>query len=139
MELTPDQTIVFQAWGLSVNATIFNTWLVMALLTVVSMLITRRLKSDVPPDRWRTTLEVIVQAIEGHIAEIAPHAPRRLLYFVGTLFLFIATSNLLMVVPGFRPPTASLSKTPPLRWRSSNSCSPDAPKSPPPPPSTATT
>jgi F-type H+-transporting ATPase subunit a len=33
------------------------------------------------------------------------------LYFSGTLFLFIAFSNLLLVVPGFAPPTASLSTT----------------------------
>ncbi len=111
MELTPDNTIVFQAWGISVNATIFNTWLIMALLTVVSMLITRKLRPDVPPSRWRTTLEVIVQGIEAHIAEIAQRPSPQLLYFVGTLFLFIATSNLLMIVPGFRPPTASLSTT----------------------------
>ena len=37
--------------------------------------------------------------------------PGRFLPFIGTLFLFIATSNLLAVVPGFRPPTGSLSTT----------------------------
>jgi F-type H+-transporting ATPase subunit a len=30
---------------------------------------------------------------------------------VGTLFLFIATANVLTVVPGYRPPTGSLSTT----------------------------
>ena len=111
MELTPDTTIVFKAWGIPVNATIFNTWIVMALLTGMSMLITRNLRPEVPPNRWRTMLEVIVQGIEGQIAEIARRPAHRLLYFVGTLFLFIVTSNLLMVVPGFHPPTASLSTT----------------------------
>lgn len=111
MELTPDEFIVFQVGGFSVNATLFNTWLVMAFLTAVSMVITRNLRPDVPPDRWRTMLEVIVQGIESHIGEIAHRPARRLLYFVGTLFLFIATSNILMIIPGFRPPTASLSTT----------------------------
>lgn len=111
MELTPDNTIMFEVWGIAVNATIVNTWIIMALLAGVSMLITRKLRADVPPNRWRTTLEVIVQGIEGQIEEISQRPSRPLLYFVGTLFLFIFVSNLLMVVPGFTPPTASLSTT----------------------------
>lgn len=111
MNLSPDQTIMFDAWGVPINATIFYTWIVMALLTIASMLITRKLRPDVPPNRWRTMLEVIVQGIQGQIEEIAPGPSRYLLYFAGTLFLFIAVSNLLLVVPGFDPPTSSLSTT----------------------------
>jgi F-type H+-transporting ATPase subunit a len=111
MNLSPDQTIMFDAWGYGINATIFFTWIVMALLTVASMITTRKLRPDVPPNRWRTTLEVIVQGIQGQIEEIAPGPSRYLLYFAGTLFLFIATSNLLLVIPGFDPPTSSLSTT----------------------------
>ncbi len=111
MELTPDSTIIFEVWGFPINATIVNTWIIMAVLTGVSMLITRQLRPDVPPNRWRTTLEVIVQGIQSQIEEISRRPSRHLLYFVGTLFLFIATSNLMLVVPGFDPPTASLSTT----------------------------
>ncbi|WP_417272475.1 F0F1 ATP synthase subunit A [Celeribacter halophilus] len=111
MNLSPDQTVIFEAWGIPVNATIFYTWIVMALLTVTSYLITRRLRADVPPSRWRTTLEVIVQGIQGQIQEVAQGPTRYLLYYAGTLFLFVAMSNLLLVVPGFEPPTASLSTT----------------------------
>ncbi|MEG3661225.1 F0F1 ATP synthase subunit A [Celeribacter halophilus] len=111
MNLSPDQTVIFEAWGIPVNATIFYTWIVMALLTVTSFLITRRLRADVPPSRWRTTLEVIVQGIQGQIQEVAQGPTRYLLYYAGTLFLFVAMSNLLLVVPGFEPPTASLSTT----------------------------
>lgn len=111
MNLSPDMTIIFDVWGVSINATIFYTWIVMALLTVASMIITRHLRPDVPPDRWRATLEVIVQGIQSQIEEIAPNPSRHLLYYAGTLFLFVAMSNLLLVVPGFEPPTASLSTT----------------------------
>lgn len=111
MELTPDNTILFEVWGIAINATVVNTWIIMALLTGVSMMITRNLRPDVPPNRWRTMLEVIVQGIESQIEEISRRESHPLLYFVGTLFLFIFTSNLLMVVPGFSPPTASLSTT----------------------------
>lgn len=111
MQLTPDAVTVFTFYGFEVNATIVNSWIVMALLVGISWLITRNLRADVPPDRWRTTLEVIVKAIEGQIKEVSQHSVRHVLYFAGTLFLFIALSNLLLVVPGFTPPTASLSTT----------------------------
>lgn len=111
MELTPDSTILFEVLGIPINSTVVNTWIIMALLTGVSMMVTRNLRPDVPPNRWRTMLEVIVQGIESQIEEISRRKSHSLLYFVGTLFLFIFTSNLLTVVPGFSPPTASLSTT----------------------------
>ncbi|MGV0819128.1 F0F1 ATP synthase subunit A [Martelella sp. AMO21009] len=111
MQLTPDDTIVFTILGIAINATIVNTWIIMALLVGVSALVTRRLRPDVPPSRWRTALEVIVSLIVGQIAEVTQRRDPRVLYFVGTLFLFIVTANLLMVVPGFDTPTASLSTT----------------------------
>ncbi len=111
MNLSPDQTILFALWGISINATIFYTWIVMALLTIASVIITRNLRPDVPPNRWRTTLEVIVQGIQSQIEEVAQGPSRHLLYYAGTLFLFVAMSNLLLVIPGFEPPTSSLSTT----------------------------
>lgn len=111
MNLSPDQSIIFEIWGFPINATIFYTWVVMALLTIGAILITRNLRPDVPPNRWRTMLEVIVQGIQSQIEEVAGRPERHLLYYAGTLFLFVAMSNLLLVVPGFEPPTASLSTT----------------------------
>ena len=111
MQLSPDEITVFTLGGWQVNATLVNTWIVMALLVGISRMITRNLRADVPPDRWRTTLEVIVKAIQGQIEEITRNSARHVMYFAGTLFLFIALSNLLLVIPGFTPPTSSLSTT----------------------------
>lgn len=111
MELTPDTRIVFELFGVAINATILNTWIIMAVLTGVCALLTRNLRADVPPSRWRTALEVIVTGIVDQIAEITERRDPRILYFAGTLFLFIVTANLLTVVPGFDTPTASLSTT----------------------------
>ena len=108
---SPDETVVFVLLGLPINATVFFTWVVMAILTLVSWLVTRNLRADVPPNRWRSALEVIVQGIQSQIQEIAGGPSRHLLYFAGTIFLFVAVSNLLLVVPGFEPPTSSLSTT----------------------------
>jgi F-type H+-transporting ATPase subunit a len=111
MELTPDTIVLFQIGRFGVNATIVNTWIIMAVLAGGAALLTRRLKPNVPPDRWRTTLEVIVQTIESQIGEIAKGPTQHILYFSGTLFLFILVANLMTVIPGFHTPTASLSTT----------------------------
>ena len=44
-------------------------------------------------------------------ADISQHDPGRYLPFIGTLFLFIAVANILTIVPGYMPPTGSLSTT----------------------------
>lgn len=111
MQLTPDEIIVFSIGAIQVNATIVNTWIVMALLVGISLITTHNLRADEAPNRWRTALEVIVKTIQGQIEEVTQSSARHVLYFAGTLFLFIALSNLMLVIPGFSPPTASLSTT----------------------------
>jgi F-type H+-transporting ATPase subunit a len=111
MDISTDQRILVDIFGLPINATIAYTWAVMAVLVAISVIVTWRLRPDVPASRWRTALEVIVTGIAGQITEITRRPALPLIPFVGTLFLFIAGSNLLLVVPGFDPPTASLSTT----------------------------
>lgn len=111
MQLTPDDIVYFQLGFLPINATLVYTWLVMALLVGFSALLTRGLRPDAPPGRWRGALEWIVILIEKQVKEVTVAGARHVLYFSGTLFLFIALSNLLAVVPGFVAPTGSLSTT----------------------------
>lgn len=111
MQLTPDATILFSLGPIGINATIAYTWVVMALLVLVSWLVTRNLRPDTPPGRWRNALEVTVTLIADQIHAITQNGTRYVLYFAGTLFLFIAVSNMLAVFPGFQAPTGSLSTT----------------------------
>jgi len=84
----------------------------MALLTLVSWLVTRNLAGpDQPRSRWQNALEVTVEAIRSQIREICPNNSDTYLPFVGTLFLFIAVSNVLDIVPGWHAPAGSLSTT----------------------------
>ncbi len=116
MQFNPDQIVIWE-WSLGdrgalrINATILFTWLVMAILVVGSRLVTLRLSSGMSPSRWQNLLEVIVQGMRGQIRDVTQQEPGKYLPFVGTLFLFIAFSNLLMIVPFYRPPTGSLSTT----------------------------
>ncbi|MFH1484514.1 MAG: F0F1 ATP synthase subunit A [Chloroflexota bacterium] len=111
MELSPDSS-VFWRWGAIVlNATIVYTWLVMALLVVASWLVTRKLSTETSLSRSQNMLETIVTLMRRQIGELIGNRPDALLPFIGTLFLFISVSNFLAIVPGYEPPTGSLSTT----------------------------
>jgi F-type H+-transporting ATPase subunit a len=111
MRLSPDQIIFWQLGFFKLNATIVFTWVLMLLLVGGSILITRKLSMDLQRSRWQNLLEIIVTTIEAQIEEVGLHQPRKYLGFLGTLFLFVAAASLCTVIPGYEPPTGSLSTT----------------------------
>ena len=111
MPLSPDQIVFWQHGFLKLNATILFTWGLMLVLVVGSTLITRRLSTGLERSRWQNLLEIVVTGIERQIEEVGLGEPRRYVAFLGTLFLFIAAASLGTVIPGFDPPTGSLSTT----------------------------
>jgi len=111
MRLSPDETILWQHGFLKLNATIVFTWGLMLVLAVSSRLITRRLSTGLKRSRWQNLLEIVVTAIEKQIADVGLIHPKKYLGFLGTLFLFVATASLCTILPGYDPPTGSLSTT----------------------------
>ena len=111
MHITPDAIIYWQSGPLRINATLVFTWVVMAILAVGSWLVTRRLTTGMKLSRGQNLLEIVVGGILDQIRQVTQQDPVRFLPFIGTLFLFIAVSNVLTIVPGFQPPTGSLSTT----------------------------
>jgi F-type H+-transporting ATPase subunit a len=111
MRLTPDQLIFWQDGVFKLNATIVFTWAIMLVLVVGSRLITRRLTSAHERSRWQNLLEIVVTGIVKQIGEVGLRNPRNYLPFLGTLFLFVATASLFTIIPGYEPPTGSLSTT----------------------------
>lgn len=112
MEITPDQ-LIYWRWGpITVNATLAWTWGVMALLAGGSWALSRGLKTDGTLTRGQNLLEAVVSLILEQIhAVMDGQRSRGVLPFVGTLFLFIFTANVLSIVPGYIAPTSSLSTT----------------------------
>jgi len=110
-EITPDERVYWTWQFVRINATIVYTWATMAFLVLGSWLITRKLSTGPELSRWQNFLEVIVDYTRKQIQEISQQKPDRYLAFIGTLFVFIAVSNALAIVPGYVPPTASLSTT----------------------------
>lgn len=111
MHLSPDEIIFWQYGVFKLNATIVFTWGLMLFLAIGSGLITRKLSTQLQRDRWQNLLEIIVTTIQQQIEEIGLNNPARYLGFLGTLFLFLAAASLFTVVPGYEPPTGSLSTT----------------------------
>lgn len=109
--MTPDQWVLWRIGPFALNATIAFTWAVMAILAVGAAMVTRRLSCGPGLTRWQNLLEVLVVGIRDQIRAVSRQEPGPYLPFVGTLFLFIAASNVLAIVPGWWPPTASLSTT----------------------------
>lgn len=111
MRLSPDQLIFWQYGFLKLNATIVFTWGVMLLLVVGSKLVTRKLSLDLHRTRWQNLLEIVVTAIQKQIKDVGLVHSERYVGFIGTLFLFVFTASACTIIPGYEPPTGSLSTT----------------------------
>ena len=111
MHLSPDDIILWQYGFIKLNATIAFTWGLMLVLVVGSTVMTRNLSTSLTRSRWQNLLEIVVTAIEKQIEEVGLSRPRKHLSFLGTIFLFIALASLCTIIPGYEPPTGSLSTT----------------------------
>jgi len=111
MHLSPDQVILWHYGPIRLNATIAYTWALMLVLSVGSKLITGSLSTGPQRARWQNLLEIVVTGIEQQIEAVGLSRPRKYLPFLGTLFLFLAAAALCTIIPGYEPPTASLSTT----------------------------
>ena len=111
MRLSPDEMIFWQNGFLKLNATIVFTWGLMLVLAVGAKLVTRKLSTGLTRSRWQNLLEIVVTGIEKQIEEVGLSQPRKYLGFLGTLFLFVVTASICTVIPGYEPPTGSLSTT----------------------------
>ena len=111
MHLSPDDIIFWQQGLLKLNGTIVFTWGLMFMLVAGSLLVTRNLSTGLRRSRWQNLLEIVVTAIKEQVAEVGLRQPEKYLGFLGTLFLFVAIASVFTIVPGYEPPTGSLSTT----------------------------
>ncbi|MBQ4472269.1 MAG: F0F1 ATP synthase subunit A [Alphaproteobacteria bacterium] len=106
-----DDQIMFYLFGYPVNATLFYTWITMMVLTILAMWISSNLQSNKRPSRLQVLAEMLVVTLNQQIHEVSNDVPHKYISLISTFFLFIATSNILGIIPWFDPPTASLSTT----------------------------
>jgi F-type H+-transporting ATPase subunit a len=104
-----DNVILFSIGPLGITNTVVTTWGILAAIWLLCLLLGRRLRTD--PGQLQTVVEGMVAAQENAIAQVVPGEERRLLPFIGSLWVFLVVANLLGVVPGLSSPTADLSAT----------------------------
>ena len=100
---------VLEFGPLVITSTVVTTWAIIGILWLGCWLVTRRLRID--PGPAQTALEGIVSTIEEAITAVDPANARRLVPFIGSLWIFLVIANLSGLVPGADSPTRDLSAT----------------------------
>ena len=85
------------------------TWFIMAALALFSFLATRRV--SIIPGRFQNVMEVVVDGIDTFLTDTMGPEGRKFFPLIATLGIYILTSNLLGLIPGFESPTANLNTT----------------------------
>jgi len=85
------------------------SWVVMILLIVFGYMPVKAM--SMVPGRVQNLLEVIISSIEEFMVTVTGEEGRWLLPLAATIFIYILGCNLIGLIPGFYPPTASLNTT----------------------------
>src|SRR5499427_3216309 len=94
-------------WG--IPDYVFYAWIVMGILLLVSFAATRRL--ELVPRGLQNFMEMVLEQFLSLLDDVIGHDGRRYLPLIGTLGLFILTSNLMGLIPGLVAPTANMYTT----------------------------
>jgi F-type H+-transporting ATPase subunit a len=101
-----ENEIVFRLGTVPVCRPVVTTWVIVAVLGLTSWLGTRSVTTR--PSPFQTVLEFLVEELGAQIREIVRRDPAPFLPLLGTMFIFIAAANLSALLPGVKPPTASV-------------------------------
>ena len=88
---------------------VIYSWVVMILLIFFGSLAAKKL--NLVPSGAQNFFEVVVSGIEDFMVDVTGEEGRWFFPVVATIFIYIMTCNLIGLVPGFFPPTASLNTT----------------------------
>lgn len=97
---------------LGITQTHINTWIIMAVLTVIALIVRTKIKNfkEVPESKLQNIVETLVDMIQNFTINTMGPSGKKFGYFYGPLIIFIAICNLSGLV-GLRPPTADVSTT----------------------------
>lgn len=98
--------VVFHVGPVGITRPVVTTWGIMVVLCLGAHLLTRDLRLQ--PGRAQALLEVLIEAIGAQIQEVLGRDPTPYLPLLGTLFLYLAASNLCDILPGVEAPTGKL-------------------------------
>jgi F-type H+-transporting ATPase subunit a len=100
---------VLTAVGIPAEKRPWADWLVMELLVVALVMLTvailRGRLSAENPGKLQHVFELIYDFIADTIHEVGVHHGERFIYYIGTIFIFILSMNLIGLIPGLDSPT----------------------------------
>lgn len=103
-------TPIFQKLGLGfLEPHVYYMWLAMIILIFFGWLAGKSV--SLVPKTAQSVFEVVISGLEEFMVTVTGEEGRQFFPLAGTLFLFILLSNLMGLVPGFFPPTASINTT----------------------------
>lgn len=88
---------------------IVYSWVVMIMLIVLGFIAAKSV--SLVPTKVQNVMEIIISALEEFTIDITGEEGRWLFPLLATVFLYIFTCNIIGLIPGFYPPTASLNTT----------------------------
>ncbi|MBW2575238.1 MAG: F0F1 ATP synthase subunit A [Deltaproteobacteria bacterium] len=88
---------------------IVYSWVVMIMLIVLGFIAVKSV--SLVPTKVQNVMEIIISALEEFTIDITGEEGRWLFPLLATVFLYIFTCNIIGLIPGFYPPTASLNTT----------------------------
>lgn len=112
----PSEVIIPLFGILDVTGEVVVMWIILAVVTVLSLLVTRHLKER--PGKFQNVIEMGVEYLDNFFSGILGRKKsRKYMYFLGSLFIFIIFANYSGLFPGVgltkyaKAPTSSLSVT----------------------------
>ena len=88
---------------------VIYSWVVMVILIALGALAAKSVA--LIPSKAQNVFEILISGMEEFMVEITGEEGRWLFPLIATIFIYIFSSNLIGLVPGFFPPTASLNTT----------------------------
>lgn len=88
---------------------VIYSWFVILLLIIFAVLATRKI--EMVPTKGQNFFEIIISGMEEFMVDVTGEEGRWFFPIIATIFIYIATCNLMGLVPGLYPPTASINTT----------------------------
>lgn len=95
--------------GIPVSESVVVTWIIMAVLVCLSILLTRNLKVQ-NPGKGQLLLETGVTALHNMVSGMVGEAGQRYVPYLMTVLIYIGIANIIGLF-GFKPPTKDLTVT----------------------------
>jgi F-type H+-transporting ATPase subunit a len=103
LEATHNETLIHFAHA---NVHVLYSWLVILFLIITGSIATKNI--GIVPTKMQNLFEVIISGLEDFMVDLTGEEGRWFFPLIATIFIYIFVCNVMGLIPGFFPPTASV-------------------------------